>query len=123
MQAIRLEILARTASATAVRRLFFFTEEFRRLEDPLVEFAEALFQSDPYHETPVFRGFYFTSATQGEGAPRTGDGAAGAQPGRPLGAASLPRKPRRSGATSCSRCSGRSWSATRVWSPGPRATG
>jgi IcmF-related N-terminal domain len=69
MQAYRLEILARTASASAVRRLFFFTEEFRRLEDPLVAFADALFQADPYHETPVFRGFYFTSATQGDGAP------------------------------------------------------
>jgi type VI protein secretion system component VasK len=87
MQAIRLEILARTASATAVRRLFFFTEEFRRLEDPLVEFAEALFQSDPYHETPVFRGFYFTSATQGEGAPL---GQAMAQLARNLGVRSTP---------------------------------
>ena len=87
MQAIRLEILARTASATAVRRLFFFTEEFRRLEDPLVEFAEALFQSDPYHETPVFRGFYFTSATQGEGAPL---GQAMAQLARNLGVRAAP---------------------------------
>jgi len=87
MQAIRLEILARTASATAVRRLFFFTEEFRRLEDPLVEFAEALFQSDPYHETPVFRGFYFTSATQGEGAPL---GQAMAQLARNLGVRTAP---------------------------------
>jgi hypothetical protein len=87
MQAIRLEILARTASATAVRRLFFFTEEFRRLEDPLVEFAEALFQTDPYHETPVFRGFYFTSATQGEGAPL---GQAMAQLARNLGVRTAP---------------------------------
>ena len=87
MQAIRLEILARTASATAVRRLFFFTEEFRRLEDPLVEFGEALFQSDPYHETPVFRGFYFTSATQGEGAPL---GQAMAQLARNLGVRTAP---------------------------------
>ena len=90
MQAIRLEILARTASATAVRRLFFFTEEFRRLEDPLVEFAEALFQSDPYHETPVFRGFYFTSATQGEGAPL---GQAMAQLARNLGVRTAPAAP------------------------------
>ena len=90
MQAIRLEILARTASATGVRRLFFFTEEFRRLEDPLVDFAEALFASDPYHETPVFRGFYFTSATQGEGAPL---GQAMAQLARNLGVRTAPATP------------------------------
>lgn len=69
MAAYRLEILARTASRTTARRLFFFTEEFKRLDEPLHEFADALFQSDPYHETPVFRGFYFTSGTQGEGSP------------------------------------------------------
>lgn len=87
MQAVRLEILARTASISTNRRLFLFTEEFRRLEDPLVEFADALFQSDPYHETPVFRGFYFTSATQGEGAPL---GQAMAQLARNLGVRTLP---------------------------------
>ena len=90
MQAIRLEILARTASASAVRRLFFFTEEFRRLEDPLVEFAEALFQTDPFHETPVFRGFYFTSATQGDGTPL---GQAMGQLARNLGVRSAPVAP------------------------------
>jgi type VI protein secretion system component VasK len=87
MSAYRLEILARTASASAVRRLFFFTEEFRRLEDPLVDFAEALFQPDPYHETPVFRGFYFTSATQGDGAPL---GQAMSQLARTLGIRTVP---------------------------------
>lgn len=82
MEAYRLEILARTASRTTARRLFFFTEEFRRIENPLVEFAESLFQDDPYHEAPVFRGFYFTSGTQGEGAPL---GQAMAQMARNLG--------------------------------------
>ena len=64
----RLEMLGRVAKRTQARRLFFFTEEFRGLERPLGNFADAFFQSDRYSEPPVFRGFYFTSGTQ-EGAP------------------------------------------------------
>jgi hypothetical protein len=64
----RLEMLGRVAKRTQARRLFFFTEEFRGLERPLGNFADAFFQGDRYSEPPVFRGFYFTSGTQ-EGAP------------------------------------------------------
>jgi len=69
LQGYRLEMLARIASTTAARRLFFFGEEFRNLERPLTLFASVLFAADQYHEAPVFRGFYFTSGTQGEGTP------------------------------------------------------
>ena len=68
LESYRLEMLGRVAKRTQARRLFFFTEEFRGLERPLGNFADAFFQSDRYSEPPVFRGFYFTSGTQ-EGAP------------------------------------------------------
>ncbi len=68
LETYRLEMLARGASTTRNRRLFYFPEEFRRLAQPLVRFAEVLFHEDPSTEAPVFRGFYFTSGTQ-EGAP------------------------------------------------------
>lgn len=64
----RLEMLGKVAKRTQARRLFFFTEEFKALERPLVTFAESFFSGDRYSDAPVFRGFYFTSGTQ-EGAP------------------------------------------------------
>ena len=69
LQAYRLEMIARANSSSRARRLFFFTEEVRRIRQPLALFAEILFYRDPSHETPVFRGFYLSSGTQGEGAP------------------------------------------------------
>jgi len=68
LQAYRLEMLARIAKKTRARRLFFFPEEFKRLQRPLSVFADILFLEDPANEPPVFRGFYFTSGTQ-EGSP------------------------------------------------------
>jgi hypothetical protein len=69
LEAYRLEMLARIAKKSHARRLFFFTENFRRLQRPLSVFTDILFLEDPANEPPVFRGFYFTSGTQGEGAP------------------------------------------------------
>lgn len=69
LETFRLEMLARGGRASRARRLFFFTENFKRLEDPLSVFVQTLFARDRYHETPIFRGFYFTSALQGEGSP------------------------------------------------------
>ncbi len=68
LEAYRLEMLGRIASRTQARRLFFFSEEFKALQEPLRVFADTFFQADRFHEAPVFRGFYFTSGTQ-EGAP------------------------------------------------------
>ncbi len=90
LQAHRLEILARIASREQARRLFFFSEEFRNLERPLAVFAGVLFTDDQYHEAPVFRGFYFTSGTQGEGTPL---GQAMAQMAKTLGIRPAPPKP------------------------------
>ena len=68
LQNYRLEMLGKVARRSQARRLFFFTEEFRGLEQPLATFTSALFGGDRYSEPPVFRGFYFSSGTQ-EGAP------------------------------------------------------
>jgi hypothetical protein len=64
----RPELLAKVFKRTQARRLFFFAEEFKALEQPLAVFTEALFSGDRYSDSPVFRGFYFSSGTQ-EGAP------------------------------------------------------
>ncbi len=69
LRAYRLELLARTGRVSRARKIFFFPEELRRIGEPLAAFADVLFYEDPSHETPVFRGFYFTSGTQGEGFP------------------------------------------------------
>lgn len=69
LEAYRLEMLARVAKVTRARRLFFFPAEFERLGGPLGAFIGELFRDDPYNQPPVFRGFYFTSGTQGEGSP------------------------------------------------------
>jgi len=67
LQTYRMEFLAKVPSRKRARKLFFFTEEFKELERPLTVFADAFFQGDRFNDAPVFRGFYFTSGTQGEG--------------------------------------------------------
>lgn len=49
-------------------KLLQFPGEFRVLRNGLAEFTRALFEVNSYQESPVFRGFYFTSGTQ-EGRP------------------------------------------------------
>jgi type VI secretion system protein ImpL len=49
-------------------RVFTFPLEFASAREPLSRFLEGLFRPNPFHENPVFRGFYFTSGTQ-EGLP------------------------------------------------------
>lgn len=69
LEQYRLEILAQTGSTRQATKLYFFNEEFRRIESPLLAYAEVLFEKGRYGDPPVFRGFYFTSAMQGEGSP------------------------------------------------------
>ncbi|MBP7148233.1 MAG: hypothetical protein KBD01_11845 [Acidobacteria bacterium] len=68
---LRLEMLVRVGRTRQARRLFMFIEEFKRLQEPLATFADELFYADPVKDAPLFRGFYFTSGTQGEGVPVT----------------------------------------------------
>jgi type VI secretion system protein ImpL len=66
LHALRLATLSETEGATAEdpSHVFLFVEEFKMLERPLRAFVEALFRRSPYHETPTFRGIYFSSAAQ-----------------------------------------------------------
>ena len=48
--------------------LLLFPEEFQRLSQVLAPFVESTFQDNPYQETPLLRGIYFSSGRQ-EGTP------------------------------------------------------
>ncbi|MDN0083408.1 type VI secretion system membrane subunit TssM [Crenobacter sp. SG2305] len=48
---------------------FAFPIEFHGLKEAVVKFIKLLHEDDPYHGSPLLRGFYFTSALQ-EGVPR-----------------------------------------------------
>ena len=50
------------------RRVYLFPHQFNSLREKLTYFIGELFQSNPYQDSPIFRGFYFTSGTQ-EGNP------------------------------------------------------
>ena len=62
---------ARLSSARGtqkIRDIFSFPLQLNSGRQKMRRFLEVLFQANPYQENPIFRGFYFTSATQ-EGAP------------------------------------------------------
>ena len=65
----RVEMLSKLGRRTRNLKLFFFSEEMRQIRQPLTAFTDELLHEDPSTQTPIFRGFYFTSAMQGEGAP------------------------------------------------------
>ncbi len=70
-EALRGARIARTAEAgnpESRPEILFFPLQFQALRDRLATFVEILFRPNPYHERPIFRGFYFTSGTQ-EGRP------------------------------------------------------
>lgn len=48
--------------------LLLFPEEFSKLEEGLAPFMKAAFQENPYQESPLLRGIYFSSGRQ-EGSP------------------------------------------------------
>ena len=49
-------------------KVYSFPIEFTSAQTKLADFIGKLFQPNPFHDDPVFRGFYFTSGTQ-EGIP------------------------------------------------------
>ncbi|HET6371580.1 MAG TPA: type VI secretion system membrane subunit TssM, partial [Nitrospiria bacterium] len=51
-----------------IRDIYGFPLQMASGREKLAQFVEVLFQPNPYHENPIFRGFYFTSGTQ-EGTP------------------------------------------------------
>jgi type VI secretion system protein ImpL len=62
--------MARLVNARGPHKLnaFTFPLQLASSADKLTRFVEILFQTNPYQENPMFRGFYLTSGTQ-EGAP------------------------------------------------------
>ena len=50
------------------RNVFLFPFQFESLQKKLTYLIGEVFQSNPYQDNPIFRGFYFTSGTQ-EGVP------------------------------------------------------
>ncbi len=64
----RIPRLAQANHPEARPDILFFPLQFHALKDRLTTFVEILFRDNPYHEKPIFRGFYFTSGTQ-EGRP------------------------------------------------------
>jgi len=67
LQARRLTRLANTRGSHKVT-IFGFPMQMASARDRLTKFVEVLFQTNPYQENPLLRGFYFTSGTQ-EGTP------------------------------------------------------
>jgi type VI secretion system protein ImpL len=59
-----LERLPREQAPEQRARILQFPVEFQMLRAPLGHFAEELSRPNPYQETPILRGFYFTSGTQ-----------------------------------------------------------
>jgi type VI secretion system protein ImpL len=60
--------LAQVTDADQRPEVLFFPLQFQATRARLSRFLEILFRPNPYHEVPIFRGFYFTSGTQ-EGRP------------------------------------------------------
>ncbi|MDM7935336.1 MAG: type VI secretion system protein, partial [Methanothrix sp.] len=65
---IRLLQLHKTDPKSLEPSLLLFPEEFSKLEEGLVPFMKAAFQENPYQESPLLRGIYFSSGRQ-EGSP------------------------------------------------------
>jgi type VI secretion system protein ImpL len=70
LKELRLLILnmVSTAGKKADPSLLMFPEEFEKLEPGLNAFMRGAFQENPYQETPILRGIYFSSGRQ-EGTP------------------------------------------------------
>ena len=67
LQARRLTRLVKTRGSHKVT-IFGFPMQMASTRDRLTKFVEVLFQTNPYQENPLLRGFYLTSGTQ-EGTP------------------------------------------------------
>jgi len=64
----RLVRLAAARGNPKVKDIYTFPAQLASGKERLSRFVEILFQSNPYQENPIFRGFYLTSGTQ-EGTP------------------------------------------------------
>ena len=65
---IRLQLLHQPGFGKPDPALLLFPEEFERLKSGLFAFTQGAFQENPYQETPILRGMFFSSGRQ-EGSP------------------------------------------------------
>jgi type VI secretion system protein ImpL len=65
---LRLLLLHGTEARNVDPGLLLFPEEFGNLKDRLLPFMQGMFQANPYQETPLLRGLFFSSGRQ-EGTP------------------------------------------------------
>jgi len=68
LDARRLARLSSARGAQKVRDIYGFPLQIATGREKMARFVELVFAHNPYHENPIFRGFYFTSGTQ-EGRP------------------------------------------------------
>jgi type VI secretion system protein ImpL len=64
LHARMVERLSREPMPEVRTRVLQFPVELQAMRAPLAHFVEQLVQVNPYRETPILRGFYFTSGTQ-----------------------------------------------------------
>ncbi len=68
LRELRLLLLHRLQNRSAAAAMLLFPEELEKLKDGLAAFAQTIFQENPYQETPLLRGIFFSSGRQ-EGTP------------------------------------------------------
>jgi type VI secretion system protein ImpL len=64
----RLLLLSKVKGSAGAPAMLLFPEEFEKIKAPLNAFIEGAFQENPYQETPLMRGLFFSSGRQ-EGTP------------------------------------------------------
>ncbi len=78
---LRLLRLAAPAAPAQQLRVFNFPARFARARSRLGLFTSAVFRPNPFSESPMLRGFYFTASVSGAAAPRPDDGGDGSERG------------------------------------------
>lgn len=68
LRELRLLLLHRARTSGAAAAMLLFPEEFEKLKEGLTAFVQTAFQENPYQETPLLRGIFFSSGRQ-EGTP------------------------------------------------------
>jgi len=65
---LRLLLLNKVKNSATAPSMLLFPEEFEKLREPLTAFIAGAFQENPYQESPLLRGLFFSSGRQ-EGTP------------------------------------------------------
>ncbi len=65
---LRLLLLNKVKNSAMAPSMLLFPEEFEKLREPLAAFIGGAFQENPYQESPLLRGLFFSSGRQ-EGTP------------------------------------------------------